>query len=103
TLHLALIYDDVAMLLYFDPSRHFHWYDSFLPLDNGFYRPWFRLVYYFAWKTAGLNPAIYRIMAAAIHAAVALFAGITFNQLFHTRRLTGAFVSLSIALASSAF
>lgn len=99
----ALIYDDVAMLLYFDPSRDFHWYDSFRPLDNGFYRPWYVLTYYGAWKIAGLNPLGYRLLAAGIHAAVAVMAGLTFCRLFGVGRLAGIAISLTVALASSAF
>lgn len=102
-LHAGLIYDDVASLLYFHPAREFRWYHSFLPLDNGFIRPVYTLCDLAIYKLAGTRPFFYHLHALMVHGAVAVAGGWAFCVLMRARRRAGALVSLSIALAASAF
>jgi hypothetical protein len=102
-LRAGLIYDDVAMLLYFNEASNFQWYNSFRPMDNGFIRPIYMFTYWVTSSIAGLNPLVYRLHSAAIHAAVAVAAGVASCRLLRISWMAGAIVSLSVALASAAF
>ncbi len=101
-LKLGLMYDDVAMLLYFRRPDFTGW-DAFRPLDNGFLRPIFVFGLWAIWKIFEVRTWPYLIYAAALHAMVAVVAGMVFRSITRVSLLAALIMSLSVAVASSAF
>lgn len=100
---LGLIYDDVAMLLYFYRPTGFGWYDSFLPMDNGFMRPVYMLSFWAVWELVGPWEMAWRVFAVFVHSTVAVAAGVAFGSMAGVGRWAAVCVALTVALASSAF
>lgn len=97
-----LIFDDVAMLLYFR-MPHFGWLDCLMPLGNGFIRPSTILTSRLLWHPFGANPLPYHLAALAIHAATATCAAVACCVLAGVSRLAGFVTGLTVALAAAAF
>jgi hypothetical protein len=103
SLHAPLLYDDVAILLYFNPARELPWLGCLLPLDNGFIRPVTMLLSKLCWDLGGTNPLPYHIAAMALHGLNSVAAGLVFLSLFPARRLMAFAVTAAMAASAAAF
>ena len=97
-----LTFDDAAISLYF-ASPDFGWIDCFLPLENGFIRPYTILVFKVIWQAVGMSPLWYHLTEILLHCFVAVSAAFVFHIFTGTRILKAALVGLTVLLSSAAF